>query len=112
MEDEKEKKYTIFKWVFLILSLIFLTLYISQATGYYEFQQQKRVKLTEEKIKQFEKDIASGEKIDINNYLEDMKVDYNNSVSKAGLKISEKIEAIFNGGMKFFFNFLEAMFGE
>ena len=49
--------YKCFKFTIISLLIIFLVLYISQSTGYYEFEQHRRVALTESKIKQFEQDI-------------------------------------------------------
>jgi archaellum component FlaF (FlaF/FlaG flagellin family) len=112
MEEKKKDKGKPFRIILISLFLIFLTLYISQETGYYEYQQQKKVTLTDEKIKEFEKDVADGKRIDIDNYLEDIEVDYNNGVSRAGLRLSKKIEDLFNGGMKIVFGFLEAMFSD
>lgn len=75
-----------------ILFAIFITLYISQATGYYDYEQYKRIELTKEKIAQFEKDIKEGKEINVKNYLDTVKYDYNNSAARSGLKISNFIQ--------------------
>ena len=70
MKDEKVKK-TITKifWKFFLMLLIgFTAIYISEATGYYEFEQHNKKVLTEEKIKQFEKDVKEGREIKVENY--------------------------------------------
>jgi hypothetical protein len=86
--------------------LLFLTLYISQAIGYYDYEQYKKVQLTEDKIAQFEQDVKDGKKIEINNYLENVDTDYNNKVSSAGLKLSRTInkyvKSSVNGVLTFF----------
>ncbi|HHT38622.1 MAG TPA: hypothetical protein GXZ95_04325 [Mollicutes bacterium] len=82
-----------------ILFAIFLTLYISQAVGYYDYEQYKKVELTKEKIAQFEQDIKEGKQIDVNTYLENVKVDYNNNASKTGLKLSTAIKKYVRSGI-------------
>ena len=68
-----------------------MTLYLSQATGYYEYELHQRVVLTEEKIKQFEKDVAEGKNINIENYLENTNKDYSNKLSSIGYNLSNTI---------------------
>ena len=51
---DKLKIYTkIFNISFIVLLITFLALYVSQSTGYYNYEQHKKMVLTEEKIKQF-----------------------------------------------------------
>ena len=59
------------KTVFILLFICFLTIYISQATGYYEYKLHKKAELTKEQIKKFENDVKNNEKIDLNDYLKD-----------------------------------------
>ena len=59
-----------FIW-FLFLS--FLVLYFAQAGGYYEDVNNKKASLTEEKIKQFEEDVKNGKKIEVENYVVNIK---------------------------------------
>ena len=80
----------ILKYLFLICFIAFLTIYISQATGYYEYTQHKKKELTEEEIKQFEQDIKDGKEIDIEGYTSEEK-NYQNKISNASLVLSEKI---------------------
>jgi hypothetical protein len=80
-----------FKIFFWIMLITFVTLYISQATGYYEYELHKKVILTEEKIKQFEKDVADGKNVSIENYLENTSKNYNNKTSNAGYILSSTI---------------------
>jgi len=82
----------IFKTFLIVLFIIFISLYISQSSGYYEYEQYKKVELTKDQIKQFEKDIKDGKKIDVKDYIGETKKEYGNKVSNAGLKISETIE--------------------
>ena len=59
MDDKKKQKIfnKVMTRIFLALLIGFSALYISEATGYYEFEQHKKVTLTEEKIEQFENDV-------------------------------------------------------
>lgn len=55
-KEERIKLYSkIFKIIFWILLITFLTLYLSQATGYYEYELHQKVVLTEEKLNNLKK---------------------------------------------------------
>ena len=92
--------------VLAILFAIFMTLYISQATGYYDYEQYKKVSITKDKISQFEQDVRDGKEIRVENYLDNVQIDYNNKVSKTGLKLSSTIKkyvkSSINGTLEFF----------
>jgi YbbR domain-containing protein len=100
------------KTFYIIISLlfaVFITLYISQATGYYNYEQYKKTELTKDKIEQFERDVADGKNVDIKDYLENVKVDYSNTASNTGLKISNTITKYVKSGVNgtlFFFSLL------
>lgn len=79
----------IFHTVFIILFASFLVLFLSQTTGYSEYQNQKQVALTKKQIEKFEKDVSLGKPVDINTYLENTNKDYQNKLSKIGLRISK-----------------------
>ncbi len=113
MENEKVKKIIskIFWKFFLILLVGFTALYISEATGYYEFEQHNKKVLTEEKIKQFEKDVDEGKNIDINDYVVKESNNYESKLSKIGNKISDKIGNTVSKGLEATFNFLNNMLG-
>lgn len=90
--EDKVKIYKkIFKYCFTFLSITFLTLYLSQATGYYEYEQHKKTSFTSEQIRQFEADVAAGKKVDVNDYLENSNKDYSNKVSDLGYRVSDQI---------------------
>lgn len=73
------------------LIIIFIALYLTQVTGYYEYTESKKSTLTKEAIEKFEEDVKSGKTIDASNYIEKSK-DYNNNASKLGIKVSNLIE--------------------
>ena len=84
-----------FIW-FLFLS--FMVIYVAQANGYYEDLNNKKSSLTEDKIKQFEKDVKDGKKIKVENYVVNVRKDYSNNVSNFGLYTSK----LFADGFKWF----------
>lgn len=108
MNEEKVKKIItkIFWKFFLVLLIGFTAIYISEATGYYEFEQHNKKVLTEEKIKQFEEDIANGKNIDINNYVVTNEQNYETKLSKFGDKMSNKVEKFVVDGLNNTFKFL------
>lgn len=113
MKEDKIKKIIskVFWKFFLILLIGFTAIYISEATGYYEFEQHNKKVLTEEKIKQFEEDIANGKNIDINNYIVNNEHNYESKISKIGNKISKKMENFVVSGLETTFNFLNGILG-
>ena len=60
----KPKK--IFNTTIFCLFVIFLAIYGSSKTGYYEYENKKQKELTEEEIKKFEEDVAKGKNVNIN----------------------------------------------
>lgn len=90
-EAKTKKRNKIFRWTIFFLFIAFLTLYISQATGYYEYEQSRKTAFTREQIKQFEQDVKDGKEIDVTAYLENTNKNYQNNISKATLNISEAI---------------------
>lgn len=90
----KTKINKITKYLFLSLFITFLSLYLSQNTGYFEYQNQKKTALTEKQIQKFEKDVKNGKEIDLQKYIEEGNPNYQNTISKAGLNISEASEKV------------------
>ena len=76
------------KVVFILLFIIFITIYISQATGYYEYELHKKTELTKEQIKQFEEDIKNNKNIDVTKYIENDAKKDSNEFSKIGSNFS------------------------
>lgn len=112
-KEDKLKIYnTIFKFVFIILLVAFLTLYISNETGYFEYQQRQNVVLTDKKIKEFENDIKNGVNLDLESYLENTKKNYNNKASRIGLFVSKKIGEYTKGGIEKTFKFLNDLISD
>ncbi len=82
----------VFRFAFTIFLITFLVLYFSRGMGYFEYKNHQKAVLTEEKIKEFEEDVASGKEVDIKDYLPEETSNYQNTVSSAGLKVSTLAE--------------------
>ena len=104
MDSEK-----LIKTIFTILFVIFVTIYISQATGYYEYELHKKSELTKEQIQKFEKDVKEGKKVDLKKYSEYNKKDYSNKFSKAGNKFSNFTSKYVKKGIEGTFKIIDSL---
>ena len=106
---KKEDKIKIYKRCFkyfMIASFItFLTLYLSQETGYYEYDMRRKTSFTKAQIEQFEKDVEAGKKVDIED-------NYGNKMSDLGYSISSKIGSSVKFGVDKLFGMLNKMVDE
>lgn len=94
----------IFKRIWFTMFLIFLTLYVSQASGYYEYEISKKTAFTAEQIKKFEQDIKDGKDIDINEYISNTNKNYQNKLSSSALSLSETISKYTKMGIEKIFS--------
>ncbi len=101
---KKSYKDNFLKVLFIFLFISYLALFISQKSGYVNFQNYKKTALTKEKIIEFEKDIKNGKKIDIEKYQVDVKKNYGNKLSNTGYFISNNISSLVYKGVISFFN--------
>lgn len=97
--------------VIFTLIILFATLYITQAFGYYEYSNKKVNTLTEEAVEKFEKDVKDGKTIKASDYIKEEN-DYNNKLSKMGLSFSEFISSSFNKMMNFIFKEMDQAINE
>ena len=98
-----------FKIIFIFLFVIFLTMYISVGSNYYEYELHKKVMLTNEDIKKFEDDVKNNKEVDIDNYISS-RVDYSNSFSKASTKVSKETKKYIKQGIEGIFNIFSKIF--
>ena len=98
-----------FKIIFIFLFVIFLTMYISVGSNYYEYELHKKVMLTNEDIKRFEDDVKNNKEVDIDNYISS-RVDYSNSFSKASTKVSKETKKYIKQVIEGIFNIFSKMF--
>ena len=90
MKHKKLNK--LFRYTILVSFVTFFALYLSQSTGYFEYRNSKKVALTNKQIEKFEQDIKEGKNVDIENYIETNNQNYQNTISKTGLTISNLTE--------------------
>jgi len=112
MENKKKTVNRVFKYLLILSFITFLTLYLSQATGYYEYGNYKKSALTEEQIKKFEEDVKAGKNIKIEDYVENTNVSYSNRASSVGSKVSETINNGVKAGIENFFGALNKIIEE
>ena len=96
-------KNTLIKIIILSLVVFFLILVFAEKSGYLKTKEEKNKILTEEQIEIFERDIAQGKKVDINDYVVDNYKDYTNEVSNNFYRVSLKLEKGVDGIIKFIF---------
>lgn len=109
---KKKKNNGLYKFIFMVFFLSFLVIYFSELTGYYQYQNHKKAVLTEEQIKKFESDVASGKEVDINEYLVVDNRTYNNKLSKLTSKLSDGISNVVQSGVENTFKFLSKLVEE
>ena len=111
MEEKKKKNIwsKIFSKFFLALFFVFLTLHIAGLTGYYEYELHKKVVLTDDKIAQFEQDVAQGNMVDLKDYLTEEEVNYSTNISKAGLYLSDNFSIILKNTVEAAFSFINRL---
>ena len=92
-----------------ILFLIFICIFSSSTSGYYEYSNNKKSIYTEKKIKEFEKDIAEGKNVNIKDYVSDNSKDYSNKITRLGDGLSEIVYKSANFVLKIGFKVIEKM---
>ena len=93
-----------------ILFVVYISLTIAISTGYYEAKLSEKTTITDEKMKQFEEDIRNGLDVDIKDYVTDIKQDYSNQTTKAGVMFSSAIETVMSKGIDGMINVFKALF--
>ncbi len=112
MKEKKKVLNKIFKRIFFAILIAFTAIYISQATGYYEYEQHKSIVLTNEQIKRFESDIKDGKDVDALSYLKEEEKDYSSKISNFGLKLSDNLSKLVKNFLDKTFKVLNDMFTE
>lgn len=90
----------IFKVTTIIIFILFFCTMMLSLSGYYQSTLQRKTALTNEAINAFEQDIKAGKDIDINNYIEMNKKDYDNAFTESGRYISKKINNLISSGIE------------
>ncbi|MBQ9833983.1 MAG: hypothetical protein IJO33_02190 [Bacilli bacterium] len=105
-----KKKNNLFFKVLSLLFFLFIALYIALESGYYETKIEKEVTLTNEKIKAFEEDVKNNEVINLDSYLEKKEVDYSNSISRFGNKLTNSLAKTLTKGLSGVFDIVKTLF--
>ena len=84
----------IFKISIVFLFIVYMTLFTSGITGFYEYQNKQKKDLTEEQIKKFEEDIKNGVAIDLEQYIDNGSKNYQNNFSSLGSTLSNTVSKI------------------
>lgn len=78
------------KALLTIIIFIYMSTYLIADSGYYEYRIKQQTTITNEKIKEFEKDINNGVDINLIDYLNKDNKDYTNKFSNIIYNISTK----------------------
>ena len=105
-----KKKNNFFKRLLFISFIIFMGLYISNISGFYENKLSNKVALTDKAIIKFEKDVLDGKVVDINTYIEDDYIDYSNKFTKAGDDLSKAITKLIADGFSGLWDAIKVLF--
>ena len=100
---------TIIKIFLLLISIAFISSYLVASSGYYEYQLQQRIILTNEQIKEFEEDIKNNQYIDLKDYSQKEQLDYTNKLTNFVYNISENSSNLTRKIMKKIFQKLGSM---
>ncbi|MBE6155177.1 MAG: hypothetical protein E7164_00265 [Firmicutes bacterium] len=106
---KKKKKGNWFFRILTVFFIIYVALFISLHTGYYEKTVRDRTLMTEEKIKQFEEDVANNMVVDIKDYLPNEE-DYSNIFTKSAISISSTLGNILDSKAENFWDFIKSLF--
>lgn len=97
---------SVLKFFGIILLLSFTFLIIASKSGYYEYQLSNKRAMTDKAIAKFEKDVSEGKYIDLNNYIDSEKKDYNNKISSIGNDLSNTVSSAISKGFSLLFDYL------
>ena len=110
MKTMKKKKFNPFLTTLFILFIIYISLYIAGMSGYYENKINNEIVLTEQSIKEFEKDIKNNKDIDLKKYTKVDNKDYSCFASNMGDSFSGFISKLFTEEFGKFGKVLKKMF--
>lgn len=95
-----KKKTKIVKYIFITLFLAFIISYVIERTGYYEYNLQNKVILTNEAIARFEKDLADGKDVTREDYVVSTEKDYTSNLTRTTNKVSVKVNQFLKKGIE------------
>ena len=109
---KKKKSNNMFKFLFTITFLFFLTIYFASSTGYYEYKNYQKSKYIDNQLKKYEEDIKNGVAIDLNEYIKKSEESYDNKLSVKASKLSNFISKLVKGGVENTFKYISKLIDE
>ena len=104
-------KKKIFKVIFTYFFIAFIISYIIEKTGYYEYNLQNKTIMTNESIREFEKDLREGKDVTKEDYLVTTEKDYTsaltNTTNKVSIKVNKLLKKAVEGVFKIVGTFVE-----
>ena len=107
--EVKKKRGNVWLRILGFLFLLYVSLSIAIDAGYYEKMMGERAVITEEKMREFEKDVREGKDVELYDYIM-QEEDYSNSFSKSGYKISHVIEDVMGHGIDVIVDICKTLF--
>lgn len=95
-----KKKAKIAKYIFVSLFLAFIVSYVIEKSGYYEYNLQNKVIMTNEAMAQFEKDLAAGKDVSKEDYVVSTTKDYTSTLTRTTNKVSIKVNQFLKSGIE------------
>lgn len=93
-----------------VLFILYLSLTVAIKTGYYEAKLNQKTAITNEAIKKFEEDVKEGKDVDITDYVTDIRKDYSNHTTKAGVTFSNVVQDFMSKGISEMINIFKKLF--
>lgn len=96
--DKKKKK--ILKYILVSMFLAFVISYIIEKSGYYEYNLQNKTIMTNEAMARFEKDVADGKDVTLEDYIVATEKDYTSNLTRTTNKVSVKVNNFLKKGIE------------
>lgn len=95
-----KKKVKVIKYIFFTLFIAFIISYVIEKSGYYEYNLQNKVIMTNEAMAQFEKDLAEGKDVSKEDYVVSTTKDYTSTLTRTTNKVSIKVNQFLKSGIE------------
>lgn len=95
-----KKKNKIVKYVLVSMFLAFVISYVIEKSGYYEYNLQNKTIMTNEAMAQFEKDIADGKDVTLEDYVVTTEKDYTSNLTRTTNKVSVNVNKFLKKGIE------------
>ena len=96
--DKKKKK--IVKYIIGSMFIAFVISYVIEKSGYYEYNLQNKTIMTNEAMARFEKDIADGKDVTLEDYIVTTEKDYTSNLTRTTNKVSTRVNVFLKKGIE------------